>query len=64
MLSVPPFFKDIFKHLPSALLDLISWKEMIYEVGILSNRILTNKGATQVSNESSFSFKACLNQGQ
>lgn len=51
MFSVPPFFKDIFQHLPSALLDLISWKEMIYEVGILSNRILTNKGATQVSNE-------------
>ena len=22
--------------------DLISWKEMIYEVGVLSNRILTN----------------------
>ncbi len=51
MFSVPPFFKDIFRHLPSALLDLISWKEMIYEVGILSNRILTNKGATEVSNE-------------
>ena len=51
MFSVPPFFKDIFKHLPSAMTDLISWKEMIYEVGVLSNRILTNKGATHVSND-------------
>lgn len=45
MFSMPPFFKEIFKHLPSALLDVISWGEMLKEVTKLSNRILTKKGA-------------------
>lgn len=44
-LSIPPFFKEIFLHLPHALLDLISWKEMISEVTVLSNRQITGKGA-------------------
>lgn len=46
MLGIPPFFKEIFKHLPNALLDLISWREMLAEVTVLSNRLLTNQGST------------------
>lgn len=47
MLGIPPFFKEIFKHLPNALLDLISWREMFAEVTVLSNRLLTDKGALE-----------------
>ncbi|MBC7712453.1 MAG: hypothetical protein H7177_03895 [Rhizobacter sp.] len=47
MLGIPPFFKEIFKYLPNALLDLISWREMLGEVTVLSNRLLTNKGALE-----------------
>lgn len=47
MLALPPFFKEIFKHLPNVLFDLISWREMLSEITILSNRLLTNNGATE-----------------
>lgn len=51
MLGIPPFFKEIFKHLPHALLELISWREMLAEVTVLSNRLLTNKGILEAQNE-------------
>jgi hypothetical protein len=46
MFGVPPFFKEIFEHLPNALSDLISWREMLSEVTSLSNRLITGKGET------------------
>ncbi len=51
MLGIPPFFKEIFKHLPNALLDLISWREMLLEVTVLSNRLLTNNGVAEAKVE-------------
>ncbi len=53
MQGVPPFFKEIFKLLPNALLDLISWREMLSEITILSNRLLTNNGASEVRQDAS-----------
>ncbi|MBC7540374.1 MAG: hypothetical protein H7281_16240 [Bacteriovorax sp.] len=43
--------KEIFQHLPNALSDLISWKEMLSEVTTLSNRLITGKGAGTVKND-------------
>lgn len=48
MFGIPPFFKEILEHLPNALSDLISWREMLGEVTSLSNRMLTGKGAAMV----------------
>jgi len=51
MFGIPPFFKEILEHLPNALSDLISWREMLGEVTSLSNRMLTGKGAAAVKTE-------------
>jgi hypothetical protein len=48
MFGIPPFFKEIFEHLPNNLSDLISWREMLGEITSLSNKILTKKGTTEV----------------
>lgn len=51
MFGVPPFFKEIFQHLPDSLSDLISWREMLSEVTSLSNKMLTKKGAADARSE-------------
>ncbi|MBC7429608.1 MAG: hypothetical protein H7336_13405 [Bacteriovorax sp.] len=51
MLGVPPFFKEIFEHLPNSLSDLISWREMLGEVTSLSNRMITKKGVTEAKSK-------------
>lgn len=51
MFGVPPFFKEIFQHLPDNLSDLISWREMLGEVTSLSNKLLTKKGAAEARSE-------------
>jgi len=51
MFGVPPFFKEIFQHLPDNLSDLISWREMLGEVTSLSNKLLTKKGAADTRSE-------------
>lgn len=48
MFVIPHFFKEIFKYLPDNLSDLISWREMLGEVTLLSNRIITKKGTAEV----------------
>jgi hypothetical protein len=51
MFGIPPFFKEIFEHLPNNLSDLISWREMLGEVTSLSNRMITKNGVTMAMAE-------------
>ena len=51
MFGVPPFFKEIFQHLPNSLSDLISWREMLGEITSLSNKMLTKKGVSETKAE-------------
>jgi len=50
-IPVPPFFKEIFLHLPHALLDLISWREMLFEVTILSKRLVRGQSDRTLQTE-------------
>lgn len=51
MFGIPPFFKEIFQHLPKSLSDLISIREMLVELTTLSNRMLTKKSLSEVKSE-------------